>query len=174
MKKLYLLFILFSFSALGYDFNTSTSTSNNKSNTNSSHETNENLKDSRIGEQFIPMSKFNEDKSIGYSFIDRSSIVLHPYNKKIRVFNEVVNFIPPLVQENSEGEKITYRSIVIQHFANCDKKEIAKGIIQLFENYFGDGRLVSTNDTPNQWANAIDNNEQRRLLIVGCSLSIAH
>ncbi|OTQ12538.1 hypothetical protein B6D11_11560, partial [Gilliamella apicola] len=79
MKKLYLLIILFSFSALCNDFDTATRTSNNKSDTSSSHEKSENLKDSRIGEQFIPMSKFNEDKSVGYSFIDRSSIILHPY-----------------------------------------------------------------------------------------------
>lgn len=174
MKKIYLLLILFSFSALCHNFNTPASTSNNKNNKTNTYQISDNLKDSRIGEQFIPMSKSNENKSIGYSFIDRSSVALHPYNKKIRVFNEVINFIPALEQKNSDGEKISYRSIVIKQFANCDKMEIAKGDIQLFENYFGDGRLISTNDTLNRWTTTTNNDEQRRLLIVTCSLSIVN
>lgn len=143
--------------------------SDNKINAN---ELNENLKDMRVGSQYIPISKINENNSTAYSFIDRNSITLHPYNKKIRIFTKIINWKPALTQEKDDKTNLSIRSLVIQQLANCDKMELAKGKIQWFEKYFGEGNLINTDDSLNRWIAISKNNEQRQLLVVACSLPL--
>ncbi|MCX8711527.1 hypothetical protein J3U57_03155 [Gilliamella sp. B3464] len=173
MKKLYLLLILSSFSAFGNSVDTKIAPINDTVDEKTTSDVNEILHNEHVGQQFISISKSKDDKSTGYSFIDRTSIALHPYNKRIRVFSQIVNYTPAIEQDNSDGNKISYRSLVIEQFANCDKMEMAKGNIQLFANYFGEGDLIGTNDTPNRWVAMTNNDDElRRLLIVACSLPI--
>lgn len=168
MKKLFLFLILFSFNALSNTTDTSSTTNNDLITTN----TNEILKDSRVGKQYIPVKKTKEDKVFSYSFIDRNSIALHTYNKKIRVFNEIVNFSPEQVSKDNKDTKQTYRSLKIIRYANCDLKEIARGNIQIFEKYFAAGKLIDSEDTPNRWVNTKQQNDEHLLLIIACSLPL--
>lgn len=173
MKKLYLLLILSSFSAFSNSVDTKTALTNETVDEKTTTEINKMLHNERVGQQFIPISKSKDDKTTGYSLLDKTSIALHPYNKRIRVFSQIVNYVPAIEQDNSDGNKISYRSIVVQQFANCDKMEMAKGNIQLFANYFGEGDLIGTNDTPNRWVAMTNNDDElRRLLIVACSLPV--
>lgn len=129
------------------------------------------LSNPKIGEQFTPLSKTDEDNTIGYAYLDKKSIKLHPYNDKIRIFKEVTNYIPALVQD-IDNVKTPYHTVVVNHYANCDKKEIAKGKIKLIENYFAEGKLVNTIDIPNRWTRADKGDEKHKLLVIACSLPL--
>lgn len=169
MKKLCLLLILFSFTASSNNTDTSNTTNNDLITTN----TNEILNDSRIGKQYIPIKKTKEDNVFSYSFIDKNSVALHPYNKKIRVFAEIINFAPEQVSKDNNSPKQTYRSLKVMQYANCDRKEIAKGTIQIFEKYFADGKLIDSSDTPHRWVDAKPKNEDHQFIIIACSLPLA-
>ncbi|MCO6552883.1 MAG: hypothetical protein J6563_07920 [Gilliamella sp.] len=170
MKKVSLFLILFSFATFSHAAGEVADT-NTKANENSAVES---LKDPRVGEQFIPTSKTNEDNTIGYSFLDRKSIKRHPFNSRIRVFSEVTNYSPALVQKNDDGTKTPYHSIKIEYYANCDKMELAKGKLRTIENNFGDGKLVNTLEIPNRWVAVTHDNEQYKLLAIACSLPLAN
>ncbi|OCG03157.1 surface-adhesin E family protein [Gilliamella sp. wkB112] len=168
MKKIWLLLIFLSFNVLSNDTKSITATSNGSA----AISTNEDLQDSRVGEQFIPIKKTKEDNIVSYSLIDRQSVTLHPYNKRIRVFNEIINFSPELVFEKTKGEKIKYKSMEIQQYINCDKKEIAKGPFSIYEKYFAEGDLIDTNNTPNRWIADNRHSDDHQLLIIACSLPL--
>ncbi|OCG18791.1 MULTISPECIES: surface-adhesin E family protein [unclassified Gilliamella] len=168
MKKISLFLILFSFVTFSYAVEEKTDT-NTKANENTAAES---LKDPRVGKQFIPTSITNEDNTIGYSFLDRESIKLHPYNAKVRVFSEVKNYFPALVKKNDDGTEIPYHSIKIEYYANCDKMELAKGKLRTIEYYFGDGKLINTIEIPNRWVAITQDKEQYKLLVIACSLPI--
>ncbi|OCG61337.1 MULTISPECIES: surface-adhesin E family protein [unclassified Gilliamella] len=169
MKKVSLFLILFSFATFSHAAEEKID-NDAKKNENTAAES---LKDPRVGEQFIPISKSNEDDIVGYSFLDRKSIKLHPFNTKIRVFSEVTNYSPALVQKNNDGTETPYHSIKIDYYANCDKMELAKGKLRTIENNFGDGTLVNTIEMPNRWVNTNQGSEQYKLLVIGCSLPLA-
>ncbi|WP_294611288.1 surface-adhesin E family protein [uncultured Gilliamella sp.] len=135
--------------------------------------TDEVLKDPRVGKQYIPIKKSNQEKRVSYSFLDRTSVALHPYNKKIRVFDEIVNFVPEQIYENKKEQNETYRSLKIMHYANCDLKEIAKSNIQIFEKYFAAGKLIDSNDTPHRWIDTKQQGDKLQLSIIACSLQLA-
>lgn len=168
MKKICLLLIFLSFNALSDDTKSSTATNNASAAIN----TNEDLQDPRVGKQFIPIKKVKEDNVVSYAFIDRQSVTLHPYNKKIRVFNEIINFSPELVFSKTKEEKIKYKSIKSQQYVNCDKKEIAKGTFKIYEKYFAEGDLIDTNDTPNRWVADNRHSDDHQLFIIACSLPL--
>lgn len=172
MKNLLLISILFSFSALSAEVSTVSPDNTNMTST-ANNELNQILKDPRVGNQFISVLKTNIESAVAYSFIDRQSVSLHPYNDKIRLFNEVINYTPSLSLETEEGKSVPYRSMVIQQMANCDKQEIVKGQIKLYENYFGEGNLQSTNNFPKRWESTIKGNDSRRLLVIACELPLA-
>ncbi|MFQ0993735.1 surface-adhesin E family protein [Gilliamella sp. ESL0232] len=170
MKKVNLFLILFSFAAFSH-------ASGEKANIDTKANENtavESLKDPRVGEQFIPTSKTNDNNTIGYSFLDRKSINLHPFNSKIRVFSEVTNYSPALIQKNDDGTETPYHSIRIEYYANCDKMELAKGKLRTIENNFGDGKLVNTIEIANRWIAITHDNEQYKLLTIACSLPLAN
>ncbi|MWP62477.1 surface-adhesin E family protein [Gilliamella sp. Pas-s25] len=165
MKKLSLFLIFLSFATFSYAVEKQTNTNNTAV---------ESLKDPRVGEQFIPTSKSNEDNTVSYSFLDRNSIKLHPFNAKIRTFSEVINYSPALVQKNDDGTETPYHAIEIDYYANCDKMELAKGKLRTIENNFGDGKLVNTIEIPNRWVAASLSHEQHKLLVIACSLPLAN
>jgi hypothetical protein len=172
MKKLYLLLILFSFVAITH----ATEQLNEKQLTESekaaqAKKTKEMLSSPKIGEQFSPLSKTNEENTVGYSFLDKKSIKLHPYNNKIRVFKEVINYIPALVQ-NIDDVKTPYNTIVINYYVNCEKKEIAKGQLDLVKNFFAEGNLVNSINIPSRWMRAGSGEEKHQLLVMACSLPL--
>jgi hypothetical protein len=170
MKKLSLFLILFSFATFSHAVVEQTYV-DAKANTNTAVES---LKDPRVGEQFIPTSKSKEDNTIGYSFLDRNSIKLHPFNAKIRMFKEVTNYSPALVQKNDDSTVTPYHAIEIDYYANCDKMELAKGELRTIENNFGDGKLVNTIQMPNRWLAMSQDQEQYKLLVIACSLPLAN
>ncbi|NUF27387.1 Surface-adhesin protein E [Gilliamella bombicola] len=168
MKKLSLFLILFSFVTFAHAVEEKADT---EAKTNTAAES---LKDPRVGKQFIPTSKSTEDNIIGYSFLDRQSIKLHPFNERIRVFSEVTNYSPELVQKNDDGTETPYNSIKIDYYANCDKMELAKGKLRTIKNNFGDGELVNTIEIPNRWVAITQDNEQYKLFVIACSLPLAN
>ncbi|MWN90018.1 hypothetical protein GQ597_04760 [Gilliamella sp. Pra-s65] len=168
MKKISLFLILFSFATFSHAVEEKNSTDTQ---TNTAVES---LKDPRVGKQFIPTSKSKEDNIIGYSFLDRQSIKFHPFNNRIRVFSEVTNYSPELRQKNDDGTETLYNSIKIDYYANCDKMELAKGKLSTIKNNFGDGELVNTIEIPNRWRSITQDNEQRKLLVIACSLPLAN
>ena len=170
MKKVSLFLVLLSFATFNYAVE-EIANSNAKTNKNTEVES---LKDPRIGEKFIPTSKTNEDHSISYSFLDRKSIKRHPFNPRIRVFNEVTNYSPALVQKNADGTETFYHSIKIEYYANCDKMELAKGKLKIIEKNFGDGKLVNTIEIPSRWISITQDNERYKLLVIACSLPLAN
>ncbi|MWP49368.1 MULTISPECIES: surface-adhesin E family protein [unclassified Gilliamella] len=170
MKKLSLFLILFSFSAFSHAVEEKTNI-DIKAHANTATES---LKDPRVGKKFIPTSKSKEDNSVSYSFLDRHSIKPHPFNAKIRVFSEVTNYSPGLLQKNNDGTETPYHSIKIDYYANCDKMELAKGKIRTIENNFGDGKLVNTIEIPNRWVAITSGNKQYKLLVIACSLPLAN
>ncbi len=171
MKKLGILLFLFSFSVLSLQGVTKNKTEVNKVDFNKEYQK---LKDASIGEQFISINKSYERDSVGYTFIDKNSVRLHPYNKNIRQFNKVTNYIPSLNYEQINGNKVPYHSMVIQEFANCDKMEIAEGNIQIYANYFGDGKLISENQLVNRWVATNPGTDMRVLLVIACSLPLVN
>ena len=131
------------------------------------------LSNPKIGQQFTPLSKTVEDNTTGYAYLDKKSIKSHPYNNKIRIFKEVINYIPALIQ-NIDNVKTPYHTVVVNYYANCDKNEIAKGKIELIENYFAEGKLVNTIDIPNRWTRANKGDEKHKLLVIACSLPLTN
>lgn len=170
MKKICLLLTLFSFSALCNNVETEELSNTNLDN----NKVNESIMNANIGEQYLPIKKINEWNSIGSSFIDKESITLHPYNKKIRVFNEIINYDPALKVEMQDGSKLAYSSVITQQFANCDKMELANGEIKMFEKHFGEGTLIETDNIPKRWVEIDSSNKLRQLLIIACSLPLVN
>lgn len=171
MKKLCLLLIICSISALSANAEENPA-SEIKTDSN---EINQILHDKRVGDDFIPISKFKDEPVDSYSFIVRNSITLHPYNKNIRVFTEIINAIPNQTKEVKEDEKkVSYKSLVVNQFANCDKMELAKGEIKIYDGYFGGGQLLDTSNMPNRWFKIDNRDEQRSLIVVACSLPLAN
>lgn len=121
--------------------------------------------------QFILLEKLNSGEIASYTYIDRTSIKLHPYNKLIRTYKRIINFNSPLMIDIN-GEQKPYRSIVSHEYANCDKKEYAEGLIQDYENDFGSGTLQSENDKPKRWKSTAPNSKDRNGLIIICSLPL--
>lgn len=169
MKKLCLFLMLFSFTAITHAEEKKPLTQDELA--AQAKEVEVMLSNPKIGEQFTPLSKTDEDNTIGYAYLDKKSIKLHPYNDKIRIFKEVTNYIPALVQD-IDNVKTPYHTVVINYYANCDKKEIAKGKIELIENYFAEGKLVNTIDIPNRWTRADKGDEKHKLLVIACSLPL--
>lgn len=168
MKKLGLLLFLFTFSVLS-EPDLTKSKAETKVDMNKEYEK---LKNSSIGEQFIPIYKSYENNSIGYAFINKSSVKLHPYNKNIRVFDKVINYIPALNHATDDGSHIPYHSEVIEQYANCDNMEIANGKSQYYANYFGDGKLIYSHQAINRWQSTTLGTNQRVFLIIACSLPL--
>ncbi|OCG49190.1 MULTISPECIES: surface-adhesin E family protein [Gilliamella] len=168
MKKISLFLILLSFATFNHALEEEIN-SNDKTKTSI-----ESLKDPRVGKQFIPISKSKEDNIISYSFLDRQSIKLHPFNNKIRVFSEITNYSPELIQKNDDGTETPYNSIKIDYYANCDKMELAKGKLSTIKNNFGDGPLINTVETLNRWMTIMQDNRQYKLLVIACSLPLAN
>lgn len=137
------------------------------------NEKNTGLNDHRVPSQYLPIEYSATDDLTSYTFIDRKTIKLHPYNDLIRVYTRIVNY-DPIQFLDKDGEMVPYRSIVIQEYANCDKKMFAKSIIQTHENYFGEGVLQNTNDTPRRWESTASDSKERQNLIVICSLPLTH
>lgn len=168
MKKLCLLLTLLSFSVLSNNINISKESSNEFD----INGLNESLKDKRIGVQYIPISKTKENSSKGYSLLDKDSVTLHPYNKRIRLFNEMINWNPSLSKEETEKTNKPSHSIIIKYYANCDKMQLARAKTQWFDKYFGEGNLLDSNEVPNRWVTIKKGDEQRQLLVVACSLPL--
>lgn len=129
------------------------------------------LSNPKIGKQFVPISKSNEDNKLGYAYLDKDSIKLHPYNQRIRVFREVINYVPELVQ-NIDNVKTPYHAIVINYYANCAKKEIAKGQLDLVENFFAEGKTINHINIPSRWTRALKGDDKHQLLVIACSLPL--
>lgn len=170
MKKLCLVLILFSFATISHATDEKPKLTEEEKATQAK-EVKEMLSNPRIGEQFAPISKTDEDNKVGYSFLDKKSIKSHPYNSRIRVFKEVINYTPALVQ-NIDNVKTPYRTIVINYYANCDKKEIAKGQLDLVEKNFAEGKLINNINIPSRWMRAEKNDDNYKLLIMACSLPL--
>lgn len=170
MKKLWLLLIFTSFCTFGNDDNTVNTADNKTIDTKVAKFIN----DPRIGEQYIPYKIYRDVKADSYLFIDRKSITLHPYNQNIRVFNEIINFTPDQESKDPEQPKIIYRSVVYKQYVNCNNKEIAQGTMQIFENYFGEGKLIDADDTPNRWIKDDKKSDQHNLIIIACSLPLTN
>lgn len=140
-------------------------------NSNEPNETNTSLTDSRVPTQYLPIEHSNMGTTVSYTFVDRTSVKIHPYNALIRTYTRVINYGPALMQDK-DGVSVPYRSMVIQEFVNCDKKEHAKGLIETYENYFGAGALQSTNNLPKRWeATTVDSKERQNLIVI-CSLPL--
>ncbi|KES16623.1 hypothetical protein GASC598P17_013090 [Gilliamella apis SCGC AB-598-P17] len=169
MKKLCLFLMLFSFTAITHAEEKKPLTEAELA--SQAKEVEVMLSNPKIGAQFPPLSKTDEDNTIGYSYLDKNSIKLHPYNNKIRIFKEVSNYVPALVQ-NIDNVKTPYHTVVINYYANCDKKEIAKGKIELIENYFAEGKLINTIDIPSRWMRAEKGDEKHKLMVIACSLPL--
>ncbi|XKM12944.1 surface-adhesin E family protein [Orbaceae bacterium ac157xtp] len=136
-----------------------------------SAEKNTSLKDERVPSRYLPLEQTHDNDSLGYIFVDRQSVKIHPYNPLIRTYTRITNYGPALSVEQN-GEKVPYRSVVSNEYANCDKKEFAKGVIQNYENYFGEGNLVETNDKPKRWERPDSFTKTYQNLIVICSLPV--
>lgn len=130
-------------------------------------------KDPRVSTQYIPMQKTKVGDSDSYTFLDRTSIKLHPYNQRIRTFVTLTNYNPSLMQDKGD-EQVNYQSTLITHYVNCDKKELVKGQIQTFAQPFAEGQLHSNDNNPRRWEAIKQNNQQYNLVIVACSLPLAN
>lgn len=128
------------------------------------------LMDPRVPTQFVPMKALSMGESTGYEFIDRTSIKLHPYNANIRTFYIYSNYEPEL-QQSHNGELIPYRAMVQEKFVNCDKKLWATKSIDTYDVYFGEGNLLTHNETPQRWVTANDS-QQQNMLLIACSLPV--
>lgn len=137
------------------------------------NEKNTSLNDPRVPDRYLPIERVNLSHSIGYSFIDRLSVKQHPYNPLIRTYIRITNYSPALSQdkENSE-EGFAYRSEITQEYVNCDKKEYAKGLVQFYEKYFGEGQLEDSDDKPKRLVLTQPNSKERQSLQVICSLPL--
>lgn len=170
MKKLCLFLFLFSFAAITNATDEKPSLTEEEK-AAQAKEVEDMLSNPKIGEQFSPLSKTKEDNTVGYSFLDKKSIKLHPYNQRIRVFKEVINYIPALVQ-NIDNVKTPYHTVVINYYVNCEKKEIVKGQLNLVENFFAEGKLINNINIPSRWTRASKGDEKHQLLIIACSLPL--
>lgn len=140
-------------------------------NSNEMKDINTSLTDSRVPTLYLPIEKSNIGATVSYTFVDKTSVKIHPYNALIRTYTRVINYGPALMQDK-DGVSVPYRSMVIQEFVNCDKKEHAKGLIETYENYFGAGALQSTNNLPKRWeATSVDSKERQNLIVI-CSLPL--
>ncbi|MDF7667651.1 surface-adhesin E family protein [Orbaceae bacterium ESL0727] len=140
------------------------------------NEKNTSLQDPRVGQQYIPVKKeviSDKDTTTIYTFIDRNSIVTHPYNNKIRIFTDIANFGPAQSFDFDDGNQAIYRSVVTENNVNCDKMEQAKGPVYYFENYFGEGKQQNSDKQPNRWEAKVKGIDQYRLLLIVCSLPLA-
>lgn len=132
---------------------------------------NTSLQDPRVPSKYLPIEKKDVGDSTGYTFIDRASVKLHPYNNLILTYKRIINYSPAL-QQDQDGNKITYRSVVVDEYVNCDKKEFAKTLIQTYSNYFGEGELLSSNNEPKRWESTTLDSKERLNLSVICSLAL--
>ncbi|RKS87771.1 surface-adhesin protein E [Orbus hercynius] len=121
--------------------------------------------------QYIPLERSTFGQSTTNMYIDRTSIKTHPYNRFIRTYTQITNYVPAITQE-VDGKQITYHSVVIEQYANCDKKEYAKGIIKVYESDFGQGTLLDTNNMPRRWEETKPDSKNRQNLSIICSLPI--
>lgn len=130
------------------------------------------LMDARVPSQYIPMAKTHSGDVETFSFIDRTSVKLHPYNQNIRTFTGVINNHPAL--DIMDGEtKVSYQSIVTHYYANCDKKELVKSVVTSHSGYFGEGEQQSYNEEPRRWQPVNQGSSQRNLLVVACTLPLS-
>ncbi len=131
------------------------------------------LDDPRVPSRYLPLEKMNISDYVGYSFVDRTSVKLHPYNPLIRTYVRIINYSRALSQDKEDSEQgFSYRSQVIHEYVNCDKKEYARGLIQFYENYFGEGQLEDSNNTPKRLIATFPKTKARQNLQVICSLPL--
>lgn len=140
--------------------------------TTTPNEGNTSLSDSRVQSQYLPIEKSNFGDSISYTFIDRTSVKKHPYNNLIRTYTRVINYGPPIVVQDQDGKDIAYHSVVSHEYVNCDLQEFAKGLVETYQNYFGEGTLIDANDLPKRWEGTKHNNREKQNLVVICSLPL--
>jgi len=127
--------------------------------------------DNRIPSQYLSIAKIDTGSEVGYVFIDKKSVKLHPYNKLIRAYTRVINYTPELLK-NINGESLPYRSKVIQEFVNCDKKEHVEYLVDIYENPFGTGKLYQSDNLPKRWEATTKDEKERQNLTIVCALPI--
>lgn len=129
------------------------------------------LMDVNVPSQYVPITKSQSGESESRSFLDRTSIQLHPYNENIREFIEITNNKPAL-ELIKDDEKVTYQSVITHYYANCDKQELVKGIITSHAGYFGAGEQQSYNQEPRRWELINKGSSMRSLLTIACALPL--
>ncbi|WP_392560157.1 surface-adhesin E family protein [Orbus mooreae] len=134
--------------------------------------TNVGLSDSQVPAQYLPIEKSNIGNYTSYTFIDKSSVKLHPYNHLIRTYTRVTNFGSEQFLQYESKNKTPYRSVVSQEYVNCDLREYAKGLVENYESYFGKGKLINIDHSPKRWETTDLDDRERQNLIVICSLPI--
>ncbi|WP_392553356.1 surface-adhesin E family protein [Orbus wheelerorum] len=124
-----------------------------------------------IPSQYLPIAKINLGTATSYVFIDKKSVKFHPYNQLIRTYTRVTNYVPALSQ-TIDGTTVTYQSKVTQEFVNCDKKEYAEHLVEIYQNPFGTGQLYDSNDLPKRWEATTNNEKEKQNMIIICALPI--
>ncbi|WP_392562059.1 surface-adhesin E family protein [Orbus sturtevantii] len=127
--------------------------------------------DNVVSSQYLPITKISADHSTGYVFIDRASVKIHPYNKLIRTYSRVINYVPALSQKINDVP-LSYQSKVIQEFVNCDKKEYVENSTKIYQNPFGTGKLYDTDNFPKRWEATTGDEKQRLVITVVCALPV--
>ncbi|QIQ21940.1 surface-adhesin E family protein [Zophobihabitans entericus] len=129
------------------------------------------LNDPRVPSLFLPMQKSTFGESTTYTYIDRSSVQLHQYNTRIRQFSEIVNYVPG--QEIISNNKTqSYQSLVTAYYVNCNKMELGKGTIHAYQDLFGEGQLLYTNDAPKRWEVLDKNTPRYNFFKIACDLPL--
>lgn len=165
-KSSYLLQIVMIFSIIGTSHFTF-------ANNTDQMEQNSSLKDPRVPTRYLPIEKLYQSGSVGFSFVDRKSVKLHPYNPLIRTYSRITNYSPALSQDKEGSEEgFSYHSIVVQEYVNCHNFEYAKGITQFYENNFGEGQLENSTHEINRLISTESGTKERRNLQVICALPL--
>lgn len=129
------------------------------------------LTDSRVPTQYLPIEKSTLGDSTSYTFVDKTSVKLHPYNNLIRTYTRITNYTPAVMTQDKD---VSYHSVVSQEYVNCEKQEYAKGLITSYENYFGEENKISSNNLPKRWESVKQKNKEKQSLIIICSLPLTN